>query len=253
MIQLRGPIKGINLIRMMINQIDAPAGQVRVGIHTVQVNGEHEKRMEMVADRIRHYVDHSRFLTMQSAQMLRKAVVLVAGRKAAEAAQQFPEGPVDQAQRNLLYIESFFGRDFLKELCDIDSEFLKTGNKLLSLHSMDSTSLASALFLVALAKNDTRREILDEFDAMLADQLPAAEWNYTLAAGPGPKGGKHKALMQLSENAKFQSLRGLFDAEVRGRRHAQRRSSVSSSGSPRSSRAGWSSSSSTTSGSWSAD
>ena len=40
LIQLRGPIKGINIIRNMINQIDAPVGQVRVGVHTVQINGE---------------------------------------------------------------------------------------------------------------------------------------------------------------------------------------------------------------------
>ncbi len=29
-IQLRGPIKGVKIIRTMINDIDTPAGQVRV-------------------------------------------------------------------------------------------------------------------------------------------------------------------------------------------------------------------------------
>src|SRR5262249_54817722 len=45
-IQLRGPINGVNLIREMVNQIDAPVGQVRVAIHTVQINGERGDRME---------------------------------------------------------------------------------------------------------------------------------------------------------------------------------------------------------------
>ncbi len=40
LIQLRGPIKGINKIRTMINQIDSPVGQVKIGVFTVQVNGE---------------------------------------------------------------------------------------------------------------------------------------------------------------------------------------------------------------------
>ena len=68
LIQLRGPIKGINMIRTMINQIDAPVGQVRVGIHTVQINGEHGDRMEKVAGRIQDYIDHSRFLTCSRAR-----------------------------------------------------------------------------------------------------------------------------------------------------------------------------------------
>ncbi|MFG0261906.1 MAG: hypothetical protein ACF788_05910, partial [Novipirellula sp. JB048] len=38
LIQIRGPIKGINKIRTMINQIDSPVGQIKVGIFTVQIN-----------------------------------------------------------------------------------------------------------------------------------------------------------------------------------------------------------------------
>jgi predicted nucleic acid-binding Zn-ribbon protein len=40
LIQLRGPIRGINEIRTMINQIDAPLGQVKIGLFTLQINGE---------------------------------------------------------------------------------------------------------------------------------------------------------------------------------------------------------------------
>ncbi|MFN9221666.1 MAG: hypothetical protein ACK6D6_06110, partial [Planctomyces sp.] len=84
LLQLRGPSKGVNIVQSMINEIDAPTGQVRVGIHTVQINGENGQDMEQVAARIQRYTDHSRFLTSQSGQMLRNAVAFVASRKAQE-------------------------------------------------------------------------------------------------------------------------------------------------------------------------
>ena len=221
-LQLRGPIKGVNIIRRSINQMDTPAGQVRIGVHTVQINGEKGKRMERVALRIQNLIDHSRFLTVQSTQMLRNAVVKVASRKADEAGELIPENSTlapeafqaSQAARDAKYQEAFFGRDFINELREIDAEFLHTGNKLLSLHSMDTTSLASALFVLALAKNDTRIEILDEFQAMLEDQLPQAELTYLEAAATADC-DCHKFPL-LAQNAKFQSLKGFFNAEVTG-------------------------------------
>src|SRR5690606_9196635 len=45
LIQIRGPRKGVNIVHTMINQVDAPVGQVRVSLHTVQLNGEHGDRM----------------------------------------------------------------------------------------------------------------------------------------------------------------------------------------------------------------
>src|SRR5690606_24434955 len=82
LIHLRGPLKGVNTVRTMIDQIDQPVGQVRVAVHTVQINGEKQARMEDVANIIQMYIDHSRFLTTQTSEMLRKAVVQVASRKA---------------------------------------------------------------------------------------------------------------------------------------------------------------------------
>jgi len=221
-IQLRGPIKGVNIIRRMINQMDMPAGQVRIGIHTVQINGERGKRMEKVAARIQDFIDHARFLTVQSAQMLRNAVVKVASQKAEEAAGLLPENQTmtsedyqaTQAARDAKYQVAFFGRDFINELKEIDAEFLHTGNKVLSLHSMDTTSLAAALFLLALAKNDTRIEILDEFQTMLEGQLPEAEQSYLDAAARS--GHDCHKFPFLSLNAKFQSFKGFFNNEVVG-------------------------------------
>ncbi len=218
LIQLRGPIKGINIIRMMINQIDAPVGQVRVGVHTVQINGEKGDRMEVVASKIQRFVDHSRFLTLQSAEMLRKAIVQVATQRAIECG-NVPG--LSQADRDRSYLYSFFGEDFVRELETMDSEFLATGNKLLSIHSMDSTSLASALFIMALAKNTTRMQILQTFEGMMVGELPRAEQNYFEAGLTCD--GKHKLFDKhchrneftlLSHNARFQSIRGMFDVEI---------------------------------------
>lgn len=217
LIQIRGPIKGLNVIRTMINQIDAPAGQVQVAVHTVQVNGEKGNRMEKVVANIQRHLDHSRFLTVQSGQMLRKAVTQVASRKAQEVEAQLPPG-CTQADRDARYLAAFFGKDFIDELVLLDSEFLKTGNKVLSLHSMDSTSLSSALFLLSLAKNEVRREVVGEFLGMVSHQLPAAEQQYYLA---GLGGSKCEACCKkdnylLAYNAKFVSFLGFFDAEVAG-------------------------------------
>ncbi|MFO0899244.1 MAG: hypothetical protein U0836_17610 [Pirellulales bacterium] len=217
LIQLRGPIKGINVIRMMINQIDAPVGQVRISVHTAQINGEHGDRMEVVADRIQKYVDHSRFLTTQSGEMLRKAIVSVA----AQQANQCGALPgLTQADRDRKYLYAFFGEDFVRELESLDSEFLHTGNKILSLHSMDSTSLASALFVLALAKNSTRLQIIEEFRTSCRHELPLVEERYLEA---GFSGVPHKKLdrmfhkdkfLLLAENAKFESILGFFDVKI---------------------------------------
>jgi hypothetical protein len=218
-IQLRGPIKGINIIRTMINEIDSPVGQVRVAIHTVQINGEREERMEKVAERIQFFIDHSRFLTTQSAEMLRKSVVKVAAQRAVEVSELYPG--CTQADRDMRYMYAFFGQDFIHELAVMDSEFLKSGNKLLSLHSMHSTSLASALFLFALANNNTRNEILIEFQRQCNEELPRAEEQYIQAGMHcdcrSKKGCCHKEMLPiLAMNARFQSITGFFDAEVQG-------------------------------------
>lgn len=213
-IQLRGPLKGVNMARTLINLIDSPVGQVRVAIHTVQVNGERGERMEPVVERIGRYIDQNRFLTSQSGQMLRNAVTVVAARKA-EAAYQECDGDLSSHQEK--YLRAFFGKQFIDELQEMDSEFLRADNKLLSLHSMDSTSLAQALFLMALAKNDARQEILFEFERLTTCELPIAETEYFNASGAKWKFGPplHKQKYQfLGHNAKFLSLKGQFNVQV---------------------------------------
>lgn len=221
LLHLRGPLKGVNQVRMMVDQIDSPQGQVRVNVHSTQINGDEADELEVVANRIQTYIDQARFLTVQSAEMLRKAVVHVAGSRADEGRGMY--SGATQAERDQLYLYNFFGRDFVDELRSMDSELLQTGNKLLSLHSMDVTSLSSALMLMALANNSTRLAILQEFERLVQSDLAMAERQYlhngigacTSGCKPGCKHHKHgPQLCLLSGNSCFTSLRGFFDAQI---------------------------------------
>lgn len=180
LIQLRGPIRGINTIRTMINQIDSPVGQVKVGIFTVQVNGEHGDRMEDVATEVEGHIDLSRFLTNYSLALIRRSVQEVAARTIHNIDAQFTGH--HQSDRDRRYVYAFFGRDFVDELFEMDSEFLRTENKLLSLHSMDTVSQSQAMFILALAKNDVRQDILDQFMMHVDTEIPQAEWDFRQAA-----------------------------------------------------------------------
>jgi hypothetical protein len=189
LLHLRGPIRGINTVRRMIHQIDAPVGQVRVQIHTVQINGERGDQMEQVAGRVEGYVDLGRFLTNQSLLLLRRAVV----QEAAQVAQMAGLEGHYQVDRDRRYLYAFFGRDFIDEMYEMDSEFLRSENKLLSLHSMDTISLNQALFIMALARNDVRERIVQRFMHLVQSELPQAEWDFRRSSELYP----HKTRMHL--------------------------------------------------------
>ncbi len=220
LLHLRGPLKGVNQVRMMVDQIDSPQGQVRINVHSTQINGDEADELEVVANRIQTYIDQARFLTVQSAEMLRKAVIHVASLRAEEARGLYPGAT--QAERDQLYLNAFFGADFVNELRTMDSELLQTGNKLLSLHSMDVTSLSSALMLLALANNSTRLAILEEFQHLVQADLTMAERQYIHSSigacvGGCKKGCKHQhgpPICHLSGNSSFVSLRGFFDSQL---------------------------------------
>ena len=204
LIQLRGPIKGINKIRTaIVNQIDSPLGQIKVQIHTLQINGEKARYLERAMGKMESHVDLSRFLVNESLGLLRRAVQMEAQAVAEECAAACPpqgapmvndegmvvQGPLPpdyngppqghfQIDRDRKYLYAFYGRDFIDELYAMDSEFLHTENKVLSLHSMDTISLHRALFTLALAKNDIRQRIMARFAEMVKTDLPAAEFQY---------------------------------------------------------------------------
>ena len=206
-LQLRGPIKGVNKICRMVHQLDSPVGQVKIGIHTIQVNGEHGDRMDFVYERINQEVAHSRFLVNTSSQLLRRAVQEVAAEVALEADQGYlPEGcppelsvgvvningtiQTTAEQRDRRYVYAFFGSDFIGELEAMDSELLNTENKMLSLHSMDTVSLAGTLFVMAHADHPVRQRIVMRFQELLAGELPEREMEYVQALTHVTKHGK---------------------------------------------------------------
>ena len=194
-LHLRGPIKGLNKICRMIHQLDSPVGQVKIGIHAIQVNGEHGDRMDTVYEGINREIDHSRFLVNASGQLLRRAVQEVADEVALEAdAGMLPEncppelriGPggangmlaSSREVRDRRYLYCFYGSDFISELEEMDSELLNTENKLMSLHSMDTISLAGAMFVVANADHPVRQRIIVRFQELIAVELPQREMEY---------------------------------------------------------------------------
>jgi hypothetical protein len=224
-LHLRGPLRGVNQVRMMIDQIDTPCGSVKINIHSTQINGDEADELEVVANRLQTYIDQARFMTMQSSETLRKAVLTVASEKADEARVMYPGD--SQEERDQRYLYAFFGKDFIDELKVLDSELLHTGNKLLSLHSMDVTSLSSALTLMALANNSTRLAILARFEELVQSDLGPAEQRFlensiAECTGKQCKFGcrfrcKHKEpppIFHLTPSASFTSMRGFFDAII---------------------------------------
>ncbi|MEM6473388.1 MAG: hypothetical protein AAF802_27770, partial [Planctomycetota bacterium] len=172
LIQLRGPRKGINVIRTMIHQIDAPVGQVKVDVITVQVNGEDGNRMEVPVGKIDAQLKISRGLTSQCLMLLRQSIQ----QEATQIALMHSDGHY-QVDRDRRYLYAFFGRDFIDELYEMESEFLDSENKILGLHSMDTISLHQALFVLALAKNDVRQRILANFMQRVHNDLIDSEFN----------------------------------------------------------------------------
>ncbi|MFZ9090333.1 MAG: hypothetical protein ACO3FE_09600, partial [Planctomycetaceae bacterium] len=232
LVQLRGPLKGVNIVQTMINEIDSPVGQVSIAIHTVQINGEDGGKMEQVAARMQQHLDLSRFMTTQSGQMLRQAISSVASRRLSAAGYQGDAttpvqltpaehyriktrglSPSETALRR--FQDAFFGAEFLRELREMDSEFVHGENKLLSLHPMDTTSLSNALLVLSLASNETRHEILCTFDSLLQTKLPLEEYR-RLGLGRSKLSDLFCRTELLSDNASFASLRGFFDGHVEG-------------------------------------
>lgn len=173
-LELRGPRKGLDKIRTMIHRIDSPLGQVKVEVVTVQLNGERGDRMEKPVGMVDAHLGLGRFLTAQSLMMLRRAIQM----EAATIAVMHDRQGHYQIDRDRKYLYAFFGRDFIDELYEMDSEFLNSQNKLLSLHSMDTISLHRALFTLALARNDVRQRIICNFMKMVQCELPQVEFDY---------------------------------------------------------------------------
>lgn len=222
LIHLRGPLKDINIVRRAIAQIDAPIGQTHIGVHTLQIYGERGDRMDVVAERVHQHLHLSRFLTMRSADLFRQAVYRVVMRTVKKSTGRSTLQPGCDS----CYLNEFFGNNFTDELFSLDSTWI-TGNRLLSLHSVQKTSLASALMITALAKSEKQQEILNEFEAMVQNHLPAAEDHFIKERVVRCRRSVHRGQksfhkgcqfcadhIRLASRVRFDSLRAFLDDQI---------------------------------------
>ncbi|MCA9062280.1 MAG: hypothetical protein KDA96_04455 [Planctomycetaceae bacterium] len=80
--------------------------------------------------------------------------------------------------QQLKYMSAFYGSDFVEELQELDSVLLNPQNKILSLNSMDTLSLPSALLVMMLAKNEHRQTIIAQFRQLIMEDLVQKEIEY---------------------------------------------------------------------------
>ena len=237
-IYLRGPRNGVTRIRQMINQIDHPVGQVKIGVMTLQLNGENGNRMEDTLRRVDGHVSRGRFLTYVSEQLFLRAVQEVATRAAAGLSRNPREEPasfarsamihLERHQRWLRYIQEFFGGDFLKALLDVnpDSPVLDPLNKLVSISSSDTLTIAEALFIAGLAKAEYRHQIVDRFDYYLHRELPKKDARWVeinrIRKGWDPRWwgdelcSSKKVIKHGQQTYRFEAIRTLFERDFSG-------------------------------------
>lgn len=158
-LHLRGPHSGVNKIVRIIHQIDKPVGQVKVRLHTVQVNGDKGDAMEAVHDAIDAHINHARALSMHAALLYPRAVSKVF-REVADRSGQGASAPCFFCRR--------FQQDF--EAANEDGP--------LSIDSIDGSSLLGALYMTALAEDDVREAIQQEFLKAVQTELAHEEVAY---------------------------------------------------------------------------
>lgn len=163
-LHLRGPQKGVNKIVRIIHQIDKPVGQVKVRLHTVQVNGEKSDAMEAVHDAIDAHINHARALSMHAALLYPLAV----GKVFTETLQKKGQ----EADPTCV-----FCKKFTLELGKLGSPLLDKDGPF-SISSFDNTSLAGALYLTALAEDDVRQAIYETFLQSVRRELAQDELEY---------------------------------------------------------------------------
>ena len=180
-LHLHGPIKGINHIARMIHEIDRPVGQVKVGLHSIQLELPSDQEVERAHDLIDDHVRHARLLTQRSEELFRKAF--------AESAGKLNDPKSDTPSQHMLCrqfcaemeMESIPGRP------DVASFIVK---------SLNSLDLIGCLYLTALVEDKTRNEILAHFDKYIEDELVPLDVAY------------HKRLYELSRNDTWR--RGMY-------------------------------------------
>ena len=251
---LRGPRQGVIEIRKMLDEIDHPVGQVKIGVMTVQLNGESNFRMDNTVRQVEGNLSLGRFLTYVTGQIFARSVSETARDIAArtKTAMNVPADPAapfsDTLVRNLshlgaqsddltrdsanrrrqAYLQAFFGDDFLWALYETDpnTPLLDPLNKIVSLNSTDTLTLAEGLIYTGLAKDSVKDQIMARFQHYLMTDLPEREFEWIRTTGAhkwydvrwwGDGTGAMKSVYKYAfRNYKFAATTSFFKRETTG-------------------------------------
>ncbi len=251
---LRGPRQGVIEIRKMLEEIDHPVGQVKIGVMTVQLNGESNFRMDNTVRQVEGNLSLGRFLTYVTGQIFARSVSETARDIAArtKTAMNVPADPAapfsDALVRNLshlgaqsddltrdsanrrrqAYLQAFFGDDFLWALYETDpnTPLLDPLNKIVSLNSTDTLTFAEGLIYTGLAKDSVKDQIMARFQHYLMTDLPEREFEWIRTTGAhkwydvrwwGDGTGAMKSVYKNAfRNYKFAATTSFFKRETTG-------------------------------------
>jgi hypothetical protein len=159
LLHLRGPLEGVNAITRMIHEIDKPVGEVKIGIHVIQFTGSDDTAFEGVNGAIDRYLSHARLMSRTSQSLFRIALGHVAARYHAAHPQRFED--------------AFFYGPCVQNFC------LLSGTQTpITLAMLDSRDIVNTLYLVGLANQEARSEVLTEFRRLVATELPRLHEEY---------------------------------------------------------------------------
>jgi hypothetical protein len=161
-LHLRGPLEGINAIARMVHEIDQPVGQVKIGIHVVQFTGAEDAAFEGVHEVVDRYLGHARQMSQASQLLFRTALGNVAARYYSSNPERFEEA-------------FFYGP------CVRNFRSLNGAHGPLSISLLDSRDIVTTLYLAGLATQEARRDILTEFQRLVAAELPRRHEQYQQA------------------------------------------------------------------------
>ncbi len=184
LIHLRGPLEGVNAITRMIHEIDQPVGQVKIGIHVVQLSETEDAAMEGVPGMFERYLGHARQMSRTSQTLFRSALSNVAARYHS-------------------FDPSRFEETFFYAPCVRNFHAINGSHAPLSVALLDSRDIVTTLYLAGMANPEVRREILTEFQRLVAAELPRLHKQYQQAIGAmqGPLAPPASLLARLTRSS----------------------------------------------------
>lgn len=124
------------------------------------------------------------------------------------------------------YLQAFFGTDFLWSLYEVDpnTPVLNPLNKIVSLNSSDTLTLAEALTYTGLAKDEVKQRILMKFQGYLQTSLPEKEFDWIKTNGiykwydvrwwGDANGGRKRVYKEALRKYKFAATTSFFERQA---------------------------------------